>query len=52
MTMRSAHLAPGHKRKAVNALDQLMQNRAEEVFENANGTKLAQFEKNVKACLS
>ena len=30
MTLRYAHLAPGHKRKAVNILDQLMRNNQSE----------------------
>ncbi len=32
MTLRYAHLAPGYKRKAVNTLDKLMQNNADENF--------------------
>ncbi len=30
MTMRYAHLAPGHKRKAVNTLDEILKNSEQE----------------------
>ncbi len=40
MTMRYAHLAPGHKRKAVQVLDRIMdKNEDENLY---NGTIMAQ----------
>ncbi len=32
MTMRYAHLAPGHKRKAVNTLDSVLKNTEKNIF--------------------
>ncbi len=64
VTLRYAHLAPGHKRKAVNTLNKLMQNRKDDVLslrhnygteaesENGNGKKMTQFQENDKACFS
>ena len=38
MTMRYAHLAPGHKRKAVNTLDRLLQNEEKENMSSQSGS--------------
>ncbi len=38
MTMRYAHLAPGHKRKAVNTLDRLLQNEEKESLSSQFGS--------------
>ncbi len=43
MTLRYSHLAPGHKRKAVQVLDRIMDKKEEEDY--INGTILAQFQK-------
>ena len=32
MTMRYSHLAPGHKKKALNTLDKIMRNRQADNF--------------------
>ena len=34
MTLRYSHLAPGHKRKAVNVLDRLMENNEDDALKN------------------
>jgi integrase len=43
MTLRYSHLAPGHKRKAVQVLDRIMDKKEEEDY--INGTIMAQFQK-------
>ncbi len=42
MTMRYAHLAPGHKRKAVNTLDRLLQNEEKESLSSQSGSHFTQ----------
>jgi hypothetical protein len=34
MTLRYAHLAPGHKRKAVHVLDRLMEENKNDILKN------------------
>ncbi len=36
MTLRYSHFAPGHKRKAVQVLDRIMEKNEDDAFENGH----------------
>ena len=49
MTMRYAHLAPGHKRKAVNTLDEILSNGKQELRNVDNISRSKNFVHNFTA---
>ncbi|MBT3878181.1 MAG: site-specific integrase [Candidatus Scalindua sp.] len=49
MTLRYSHLAPEHKRKAVNTLDKVLRNDQKEIFSSQSGSH---FEADSTCCLS
>ncbi len=49
MTMRYAHLAPGHKHKAVNTLDEILSNGEQELKNADNVSRSENFVHNFTA---